>query len=108
MLLNLSVNRISLYDQQNSKFVFIAKISLQKKIFNTVEGKIAQKKRKNETQRQASQTFELVSQRFGGRQATNGERQARRRQLESRTRRFYRRRNVVKHCEKDGIKVEEV
>ena len=77
------------------KFVLMAKMS-GRKFWNTFKGKVRTNK-KNKTQKQISQTFELVSSRFWRKTSDEWRRRARRRQLDSRSRWFHRRRKVVKH-----------
>ena len=62
--------------------------------------------KKNKTQKQISQTFELDSSRFWRKTSDEWRRRARRRQLHSRTRWFHRRRKVVKHKKKKLKKTE--
>ena len=62
--------------------------------------------KKNKTQKQISQTFELDSSRFWRKTSDEWRRRARRRQLHSRTRWFHRRRKVVKHKKKKPKKTE--
>ena len=62
--------------------------------------------KKNKTQKQISQTFELDSSRFWRKTSDEWRRRARRRQLHSRTRWFHRHRKVVKHKKKKPKKTE--
>ena len=96
---------ISLSGPLNSKVCFDGLNVSGRKFWNTFKGKVRTNK-KNKTQKQISQTFELVSSRFWRKTSDEWRRRARRRQLHSRTRWFHRRRKVVKHKKKKLKKTE--
>ena len=87
---------ISLSGPLNSKVCFDGQNVSGRKFWNTFKGKVRTNK-KNKTQKQISQTFESVSSRFWRKTSDEWRRRARRRQLDSRSRWFHRRRKVVKH-----------
>ena len=90
---------ISLSGPLNSQVCFDGQNVSRRKFWNTFKGKVRTNK-KNKTQKQISQTFELVSSRFWRKTSDERRRRARRRQLDSRAGWCHRRRKVVKHKKK--------
>ena len=87
------------------KSLFWSPKCLSKKILKHILRK-SKTNKKNETQKQISYTFELVSSRFWRKTSDEWRRQARRRQFDWRARWFHRRRKVVKHKKKKTKKSE--
>ena len=95
---------ISLSGPLNSKVCFDGQNVSGRKFWNTFKGKVRTNK-KNKTQKQTSQSFELVSSRFWRKTSDEWRRRARRRQLDSRAGWCHRRRKIVKHKKKKTKKM---
>ena len=82
-------------------FVLIAKMSQDENFETLLKEKYANQQKKTNLRSRYPRLSSWFFRDYGGRQATNGGKWARRRQLDSRTRWFHRRRKVVKHTQKD-------